>query len=245
MKLIKEKSNFYLIKDDNKIKVELEVVQKYRLYTESDNLDINLIYEENMYHYYYKLALKRLARMQSEYMLRQYLSEKEAPNNIINQVIHSLKLMHYIDDFDYAKNYVELKMNSWGPIKLEQNLLKAGLSRVIIDDVLSKVDEEQILNNLLSKEVRKIKSSFVQFKQKLIRKFYQKGFNIDVVLKVVNEQLDEVVYDETIDLEKEYNKLIARGIRKKQDEQELKYEIRNKLMKKGYRLDDIKKIEER
>lgn len=244
MKIIKEKSSYYLITDTEKMKIEAEVVQKYRLYDNLNTSNINLIYQENKYYFYYKLALKRLAKMQSEAMLKNYLIEKEASNQIVNQVIVSLKKYRYLDDYQYALNYTELKMHNWGPKKIQSQLIKNGVNQDIINEVSTRINERQILTNLISKEVTKIKSSIYDFKQKIIKKYFQKGFSLEIIKAVVEETFTDIDYDETKAVEKDYNKLLVRLNRKNLTPNDMKFQIRNKLLQKGYRLDDIKKMEE-
>ena len=244
MKIIKEKSSYYLVTDTDKIKIEVEVVQKYRLYNNLNILDINLIYQENQYYYYYKLAINRLAKMQSEAMLRNYLFEKDASNAIINQVIVTLKNHRYLDDYQYAFNYTELKMHNWGPKKIQSQLIKNGVNQDIIDEVIARINEREILVNLISKEMTKIKSSIHDFKQKTIKKYFQKGFSLEIIKAVVEETLTDLDYDESKAIEKDYNKLLVRLNRKNLTPNDMKFQIRNKLLQKGYRLDDIKKMEE-
>lgn len=245
MKIVKERNNYYLLKDNQKIKIEPEVVQKYKIYYELDQPDFKIIYQENEYYIYYKMAIKRLSRMQSELMLRKHLDSKGASKSIINQVIVTLNKFGYLNDYEYAKNYKDLKMYSYGPLKITSNLLKDGVSKEIVDDIVATIDEESVLTDLIQKDLLKIKSSIYNYQQKLIRRYYQKGFNLELIKSVINKELKDLNYDESIDLEKEYQKLINRPNKKNIDQSKWQYQVRMKLLKKGYRLDDIKKIEER
>ena len=244
MKIIKIKNSYYIQDEDNLIKLENEVVQKFKIYLETNNYDFKLIILENEYYFYYKMALKRLSRMQSELMLKNYLLEKGIRKSILNQVITSLKKLHYLDDYEYALNYKDLKQYSYGPRKISANLINNGVSKEIIDEVILMIDEEEILTNLIQKELTKIKSSLRSYEQKLLRKYYQKGFSLKVISKVLSNELKNILYDETIDLEKEYYKILNKAKLKKLSDTELKYHVRNKLLQKGYRIDDIKKVEE-
>ena len=80
MKVVKVKTNYYLENEETKIKLEPEVVHKYRLYSSSEVANLELVILDNQYYFYYKMALKRLSSMQSEYMLRKYLIEKVFQN---------------------------------------------------------------------------------------------------------------------------------------------------------------------
>src|SRR5690554_824582 len=244
MKIVKVKTNYYLENEETKIKLEPEVVHKYRLYSSSEVANLELVILDNQYYFYYKMALKRLSSMQSEYMLRKYLIEKGISKPVLNQVITELYKLRYLDDYEYALNYKDLKQYQWGPRKIEANLLTNGVNKEIINEVIELIDEEEILDNLLSKELRKIKSSIKSFEQKLIRKYYNKGFTLNIITKVLSPHLANIDYDESIDLEKEYYRLKSRLEVKDLTKNELKYQITQRLLRRGYKLDDIKKIEE-
>ena len=244
MKVVKVKTNYYLENEETKIKLEPEVVHKYRLYSSSEVANLELVILDNQYYFYNKMALKRLSSMQSEYMLRKYLIEKGISKPVLNQVITELYKLLYLDDYEYALNYKDLKQYQWGPRKIEANLLTNGVNKEIINEVVELIDEEEILDNLLSKELRKIKSSIKSFEQKLIRKYYNKGFTLNIITKVLSRHLAKIDYDESIDLEKEYYRLKSRLEVKDLTKNELKYQITQRLLRRGYKLDDIKKIEE-
>lgn len=244
MKLIKDKNDYYLINNDSKIKLEIEVVQKYKLYYEQDNLLFSEIIKENNYYFYYKLALKRLSKMQSRKMLENYLEEKGIDNFTLNKVIKRLNELKYLDNYEYAKNYISLKMYSYGKLKLEQKLINDGVNLKIVKELIEKINEEEILTELLTKDLIKINSSFYHYQQKLVRKYYMKGFNLSTVNNVLTQLIEDIAYDESDSLKKDYHKLLLKFQSLNKSDYEIKNSIRQKLLRKGYRLENIKKVEE-
>ncbi len=245
MKIIKEKDSYYLIKDNLKIKLEIEVVQKYRLYYEQAyDISYDEILNDNKYYFYYKLALKRLAKMQSRKMLENYLIEKQIDKSTLNKVINRLLELKYLDDYEYAKNYLNLKMYQYGPLRLENKLIEDGVHPQIIKELISKIDEGEILSNLLVKDLTKINQSIYNFKQKLVRKYYMKGFNLSLINEMLSNLLENIDYDELDSLKKDYQKLLIKSSSLDKSDYERKLSIREKLLRKGYRLDNIKKVEE-
>lgn len=244
MRLLKEKDNYYLVNDEKKIKLEIEVVQKFKLYYEDENLLVKEIISENNYYFYYKLALKRLSKMQSQKMLENYLETKGIDQITLKKVIKRLTELKYLDDYEYAKNYINLKMYSFGPLKLENKLIEDGVNYRIVKELVSEIDEAEILQSLLEKDLLKISSSIYNHKQKLTRKYYMKGFNLSLINELLSNLLDEVSYDEFDNLKKDYQKLLLRSKSLNKSDYEIKIEIRHKLLHKGYRLENIKKVEE-
>jgi hypothetical protein len=71
-----------------------------------------------------------------------------------------------------------------------------------------------------------------------------KGFNLSLINELLSNLLDEVNYDEFDNLKKDYQKLLLRSKSLNKSDYEIKIEIRHKLLRKGYRLENIKKVEE-
>lgn len=243
MKIIKDKNTYYLINDDEKIKLEVEVVQKYKLFYLELPTDIKPIINDNEYYFYYKLALKRLSRMQSRKNLENYLLENGIKEPFLKQIIAKLIELKYLDDYEYAKNYINLKMYSYGPLKISDNLVRDGVSYEIVNDLVPMINEYEILKSFLLKDLKKIKSSLSSYRQKLVRRYYQKGYNLSVINQTLDELLENITYDELNDLEKEYQKILKRSQSLDKNDYEIKAQIREKLLRKGYRYDDIKKVE--
>lgn len=243
MKIIKDKNTYYLINDDEKIKLEVEVVQKYKLFYLELPTDVKPIINDNEYYFYYKLALKRLSRMQSRKNLENYLLENGIKEPFLKQIIAKLIELKYLDDYEYAKNYINLKMYSYGPLKISDNLVRDGVSYEIVNDLVPMINEYEILKSFLLKDLKKIKSSLSSYRQKLVRRYYQKGYNLSVINQTLDELLENITYDELNDLEKEYQKILKRSQSLDKNDYEIKAQIREKLLRKGYRYDDIKKVE--
>lgn len=245
MRILKEKDSYYLIKDDKKVQLELEVVQKFKLYYEEEyNVSYDEIIKENNYYFYYKLALKRLSKMQSRKMLENYLQEKGIDNKTLNKVISRLLELKYLDDYEYAKNYINLKMYQYGPLRLENKLIEDGVRVSIVKELIETINEEEILNDLLEKELSKISKSIYNFKQKLVRKYYMKGFNLSLINEILSKLFDDISYSEIESLQKDYQKLFNKIESHEISDYEKRQNIREKLLRKGYRLDNIKKVEE-
>lgn len=82
------------------------------------------------------------ARACSEAALRQKLARKAQPE-AVEAVIRRVKGLGYLDDRQYAEGYARLYAGRWGAAKLRQALLEKGVSREIVDQVLSAQASEQ------------------------------------------------------------------------------------------------------
>lgn len=243
--IVREKNKVYLIKDGEKIKLEEEVVMKHGLYHEKLYVDLDEVYQDQLYFYFYKKAIKRLSRIQSEHLLKTYLKEKGAKDEIIDKIIKRLKSLGYLNDLEYAKFYIDLKGRKYGPHKLLYHLKEEAMVNTYnIREGFKGYDEKAVLENLVDKELLKIKGSKRGFKKKVTNKLYKKGFNLNTVMEVVNKKFENLTYNELEDLKKDYEKELTKLNKKDLEKYEKEKRIRAKLLRKGYDLSNIKTIEE-
>ncbi len=109
------------------------------------------------------------------------------------KIIASLKKDKFLDDKRFAEFFVrdKQKLNKWGKEKIKYALLHKGLEQDIIDDALSTLvpgNFEETLRELLSKKAREL-SKYKSFERKnrLIRFAIQRGFNYDLVFRIVDD----------------------------------------------------------
>lgn len=111
------------------------------------------------------------------------------------KILTSLKKDNYLDDSRYAVFFVREKqrLNKWGREKIRSELMKKKLDRNIIDTALSEIDMEEsadILKNLLISKKKTIRySSPYELKGKLVNYGIQRGYDYELVYKLVEEIL--------------------------------------------------------
>lgn len=209
---------------------------------EDDILD-DLIKENNDMHVY-SMAINYISvRMRSIKEIREYLKRKQVSSNVIEETVDKLIKSGYLNDFNFAKAYVndQLLITNKGPLKIKQELIKHGVSSDIINEVIEEIDKELIkekLSNLMSKQLRLKKGSTNSVKTKLLNYFYNIGYSKEDVLNEFSNHHFKLDIDH---LKKEYDKLKLK-YSKKYDENELEYVIKTKLYQKGYSADEINKI---
>ena len=136
----------------------------------------------------YQRALEwALLRPRSEKEINDYLYkkifEKKLEKNYINIVIEKLKSKKYVDDYKFAEWYVENRFVKKGISKrrLEMELMKKGISRDIIEEVLKESDrndEEEILK-IIAKKWGKYDE------EKLISYLCRQGFLYELASRLV------------------------------------------------------------
>lgn len=187
----------------NKNRVSVFVDKKYRFSLTLDQMvELNLhsgqeVEESDIVGYeklsqdgkYYERAIQKLARRQhSVFEIRKYLSQKEASEELIDQIVEKLLSRGYLNDQIFAemwaRNGRHLKSRSNRMLRLE--LRQKGVDGAVIDQILedSEVDELSALRQLVEK---KRKLSRYQDEQKFIQYLMGKGYNYSKIQLVLGE----------------------------------------------------------
>ena len=208
-----------------------------------DNELDNLIKQNNDM-YVYSMSINYISiRMRSINEMRQYLKRKKVSDNLIDTTIDKLIKDGYLNDFNFAKAYIndELLLTNKGLLKIKQELLRHNISEEIVNEVIEDVDHNMVkekLSNLMEKQIKIKKGSSNAIKAKLLNYFYNLGYYKEDIL---NELSKHHLKTDVNHLQKEYDKLKYK-YSKKYDEDELDYIIKAKLFQKGYSTEDINKI---
>ena len=128
------------------------------------------------------------SRPYTEYQLRQKLSMGGYPSNALEAAISYVKSYHYIDDRQYAMDYIEYHQESKSKQKLLQTLQAKGLAKELIlecyDEIVGdrkkELEEEQILKILRKKNYDPEQWTYEE-KQRLMASLYRKGFSPELI----------------------------------------------------------------
>ncbi len=167
---------------------------------------LNKIYAEDHRLHIKEISFRLLTRrMHSASELKRKLLSKKFPPERIEEAVNELIDRQYLDDEKFAEKYAEekLKNSKTGLIKIKAELIAKGVDKRIIEKVLLKMDNSEILlKNALLLSKKKISTS--QFKsippkkqnEKLFRFLISKGYQGEVIksaLKKLNltDQTDE------------------------------------------------------
>ena len=129
-----------------------------------------------------------LTRPRSVRETRDYLSkkvyEKKLDKDYVDEVTHRLCDKRYVDDYKFAEFWVDNRFVKKGVSRkrLSMELMKKGISREIIDEVLNGRDDEEELRKMVAKKRSKYGDA-----EKLMAYLVRQGFSYELVRKVVEE----------------------------------------------------------
>lgn len=198
----KDRVNIY-VDDEFFMGIFAELVYTFNLKkgmnVEEDNLKSLL--NEEMYIKAKNKSLNILSKAdQSEKKIREKLSS-DFEEDIIDSVICFLKKNNFINDDILAQKIVNtnLTINKYGKNKIRQNLYIKGIDKESIDDAILCLDNDVEFENAM----HLAKKRYDRVKNEDRRKIYQKisqhlaykGFNYDIIKRVLNKLLNTDEYD--------------------------------------------------
>ena len=129
-----------------------------------------------------------LARPRSEKELENYLFkkvyEKKLDKNYIKTISERLKEKSYVNDRKFAEWWVENRFVNKGVSRkrLQTELMKKGINREIIEEVLEGRDDEEEARKMIAKKQGKYNEP-----DKLVAYLCRQGFSYDLAKKIVSE----------------------------------------------------------
>jgi len=239
-KLKKLSNGKYKLELDNGSKIITydEIIIKNMLFN-GKTLDNKLLSEisinNDYYDIYYKIVKMISSKWRSEKEIIDFLNKNEVTEKNQNEILNKLKKENLINDLRYALSYandaVALRKN--GPLKIVQDLKNLNISNDIIDEVLAKIDYDQINENLINIITKRNKlnktNSLYQLKMKLKNELLKLGYEEDDI----NKNLAKLLKEDDSVYQKEYEKLYKK-YSKKYEGNELKYKIKQALYQKGF-----------
>ena len=228
--------------------VHEELILKYRL-VEGKELTFEQVQEikdQLDYGKVYQAALKMLARQSyTKADLNQKLTAKNFEMSLVRETLNKLEEIGLVNDEQYTISYIQHHslMGKKGPKVLKQELLRKGVSEIVIDKYLSNYKEElqlEHLNKLISQQMRLNKKYGPHIiKQKIYQTLMLKGFSRSMIDLVFNEiEVDEeednsMLRDQAEKLFKKFEKL---------SEYDRKNKLVQNLMRKGFDYADISRV---
>ncbi len=153
---------------------------------------------ENQKFFIKQAALRLLARrLHSVFELKLKLKKKKYDASLIEDVLTELKEKNLLNDFQFAEIFTEEKIRTklWGRQKLKSELMKKGISREIIEELLNKQFSDELnlsmavtlaKKKIISHNFSKLDSS--QAKNKMINYLMAKGYDF-ITAKSAAEQV--------------------------------------------------------
>ena len=131
-------------------------------------------------------------RPYTERDMRNKLGEGFYPQDAVDIAIEYLKGFGYIDDRAYALQYIDTYSSDRSTGRLQQDLMKKGIDKDVIRDVLSLKrkegdlpDEEAMIRKLLEKRGFDLENADSKEIAKTARFLYQKGFSGEMISAVL------------------------------------------------------------
>lgn len=223
-----------------------EVILKNNLLNKPQ-LDKDLLTKLKIDTEYYNIYSKALnyiqVRLRSEKEIIKYLEKFELSEKEKNTVLDELKSIGFINDFNFAQAYISDKMNlsNYGPHKIKRDLYDHDIDELVIEDLINKIDYNDILAKLYRLINKKIlsntKYSKFQLKSKILDNFIGLGYSVDMI----NEIFDELYLEDNNIIQKEYTKIYS-NLKRKYSGNELYQNIKQKLYQKGFQTSEIAEV---
>ena len=108
-----------------------------------------------------------------------------------NRLVYQLKKNKFIDHLRYAKAFVNDRFHfyKWGKLKIKYQLIQKGIEEHYIDLALEDIDNNEYYNLIIQEAKKKYasldKQDEFKSKQKLCKYLNQKGFEGELVFKIV------------------------------------------------------------
>ena len=181
----------------------------------------------------------------SEHTLREKLYKKEYVKPVVDAIIIFLKDNDLINDKMYALDYIEYA-----------NEMCIGKNK-IIDDLKRKgvfIENIKGINFSNNNELRKAKSLIPNLEKKYNSLNYQnkrkhifdsliiRGFDFDIATEAIKNIKTINVDDELVKLNKDFKLILDKAKRKQLENYEFDKFMKESLIRKGYKLKDIKKL---
>ena len=99
---------------------------------------------------------------------------------------------NYLSETRYSEAFVRGKYNNnnWGRIKIKMELNSKNISEWNINNALKQINEEDYekkLFKICEKQMQNIDDTQYKFKNKIIRRLTQKGWEMDLIIKCLNQ----------------------------------------------------------
>lgn len=167
--------------------------------------------------------------------------------HLVKKAINDLKSFKLIDDKDYIENYLDyFDKNNFGQYFIINFFRTNGLSEKMINELnFDEENEKRKAKNYFDSVKNKVVSNnFAKQKKKIYERMLLRGFNIEIILDVLND-LKIDIKTEHEKLERDYRKVKNKYFMTNDVKLDANAKIVNKLIDKGYNLDDINEIIEK
>jgi regulatory protein len=248
----KNKDRFNIFMDYGKgeeyaFSVDSDVLVRFHLKKglDIDELSIQEIQYQDDIRKAYHLAVNYLARrMRSEKEIKDYLTQKEVEEPIINEILHKLASQKYINDEEYAFSYVRTQINTTdkGPDLITMELKERGITEAFIKQAIAEYLKEDQVEKAIKISEKLMKKSTKEsqriVKQKAEQLLLRKGYPFEVIHLALNEADIDKEEDEEMEAIKYQGEKTHRKY-SKYSGFEYEQKMKQALFRKGFSMDLI------
>ena len=137
-------------------------------------------------------------RARSVKEVRDKLEEKDYPEEIVAQVIADLERQRFLDDWEFARRFVEARLaRANGSRKLAKDLRRKGVGSEIIDEILKEfageLDSNERAVELLGKQAWRYRGlERDKAKRRMLGFLARRGYDADMARKAVDQVWQEL-----------------------------------------------------
>lgn len=126
----------------------------------------------------------------TEKEIRERLSQRGFSNDCIQELVHRLIDLKFIDDTAWLEGFVRCKKRKgWGPKRIFSVLRTKGFTDTQISPFLQDNDQQTAIEALLSTRYRGKDLGNASDRAKVARALLRRGFHSDIVFSVLNQNL--------------------------------------------------------
>lgn len=149
------------------------------------------ILKENQYNMAKNFALGKISYSQkTSFELEKLLKDNDFDTDVINKTIEFLKSYKLIDDKAYVKSFINDKSNisKWSRNKIRYALRSKKIDDKLIETYISNIPDEDEFQKAYDFAIKKSRGKTdYDTKQKVYRYLSSKGFEYDIISRVIGE----------------------------------------------------------
>lgn len=124
--------------------------------------------------------------------LREKLRKGAYPEACIEEAIGYAASYGYVDDIRFAEDYIRYHFEQKSRTRMEQDLMRKGISKALISEVFDKLagegtaqDEERMIRTLLSKKNYDHRTASEKDRQRMYAFLYRRGFHSEAISRAL------------------------------------------------------------
>ncbi|MCK5258809.1 MAG: RecX family transcriptional regulator [Thermoplasmatales archaeon] len=109
---------------------------------------------------------------------------------LVDEVIDDFVSDKTLDDERFARAFVSdyTKLKPKGNRFIYNELIKKGISKEVITELISGRDEKELIKNFIQKKLSNFNKTNFKERQKMIRRLLNRGFTPSIVYEIINER---------------------------------------------------------